>query len=200
MYSHFIYLYCQILLKTRLLVFTVKPWSKPLVNTFCSSLGSTLLFIKSTTIHPIFYVLTKSSNTFCSSVFKFLFKHLKCQKFIKQISTYFSIFYVLTKSSNEKPMFFVSCVKRQNFLLKNSFMWDIFLYFFTQATKISIFLQTWRAHIKCWAVSVRFLFEFFLTFQNVIFRWQEHMLPCDEINFHAKQIYKLYCVSSGELK
>jgi hypothetical protein len=27
---------------------------KPLVNTFCSSLGSTLLFIESTTIHPLY--------------------------------------------------------------------------------------------------------------------------------------------------
>jgi hypothetical protein len=51
-YSYFIYLRYQIPLKTRLLVFTVNPWSKPLVNAFCSSLGSTLLFIKSTTIHP----------------------------------------------------------------------------------------------------------------------------------------------------
>jgi hypothetical protein len=37
-----------------LLVFTVNPWSKPLINTFCSSLGSTLLFIESTTIHPLY--------------------------------------------------------------------------------------------------------------------------------------------------
>jgi hypothetical protein len=53
-YSYFIYLHYQIPLKTRLLVFTVNPWSKPLVNTFCSSLGSTLLFIESTTIHPLY--------------------------------------------------------------------------------------------------------------------------------------------------
>jgi hypothetical protein len=38
--------------KNRLLVFTVNSWSNPLVNTFCSLLGSTLLFIESTTIHP----------------------------------------------------------------------------------------------------------------------------------------------------
>jgi hypothetical protein len=37
-----------------LLVFTVIPWSKLLINTFCSSLGSTLLFIESTTIHPLY--------------------------------------------------------------------------------------------------------------------------------------------------
>jgi hypothetical protein len=46
-------------LKTRLLVFTVNPWSKPLVNTFCSSLDLTLLFIESTTIHPLYlWVIT----------------------------------------------------------------------------------------------------------------------------------------------
>jgi hypothetical protein len=32
----------------------VNPWSKLLVNTFCSSLGSTLLFIESTKIHPLY--------------------------------------------------------------------------------------------------------------------------------------------------
>jgi hypothetical protein len=53
-YSHFIYLHYQIPLKTYLLVFTVKPWLKPLINTFCSSLDSTLLFIESTTIHPLY--------------------------------------------------------------------------------------------------------------------------------------------------
>jgi hypothetical protein len=58
-YSHFIYLHYQIPLKTRLLIFTVKPWSKPLVNTFCSSLDSTLLFIESTMIHPLYlWVIT----------------------------------------------------------------------------------------------------------------------------------------------
>src|SRR3954470_8048054 len=44
----------QIPLKTRLLVFTLNPSSKLLVNTFCSSLGSTLLFIGSTAIHPLY--------------------------------------------------------------------------------------------------------------------------------------------------
>jgi hypothetical protein len=48
------YLYYQISLKTCLLVFTVIPWSKMLVNTFCSLLASTLLFIESTTIHPLY--------------------------------------------------------------------------------------------------------------------------------------------------
>jgi ABC-type uncharacterized transport system permease subunit len=58
-YSHFIYSYYQIPLKTCLLVFTVNPLSKPLINSFCSSLGSTLLFIKSTTIHPLYlWVIT----------------------------------------------------------------------------------------------------------------------------------------------
>jgi hypothetical protein len=52
-------LHYQIPLKTCLLVFTVNPWSKPLVNTFCSSFGLTLLFIKSTTIHPLYlWVIT----------------------------------------------------------------------------------------------------------------------------------------------
>ena len=32
----------------------MNPSSKLLVNTFCSSLGSTLLFIESTTIHPLY--------------------------------------------------------------------------------------------------------------------------------------------------
>jgi hypothetical protein len=40
--------------ENRLLVFTVNPWSKLLVNTFCSLLGSTLLFIESSTIHPLY--------------------------------------------------------------------------------------------------------------------------------------------------
>ena len=31
-----------------------EPWLKLLVNTFCSSLGSTLLFIESTAIHPLY--------------------------------------------------------------------------------------------------------------------------------------------------
>ena len=39
--------------KTCLLVFTVNPSSKLLANTFCSSLGSTLLFIESTDTPPI---------------------------------------------------------------------------------------------------------------------------------------------------
>jgi hypothetical protein len=53
------YLHYQIPLKTCLLVFTVNLWSKLLVNTFCSSLGSTLLFIESTTIHPLYlWVIT----------------------------------------------------------------------------------------------------------------------------------------------
>jgi hypothetical protein len=42
-----------------LLVFTVIPWSKLLINTFCSSLGSTLLFIESTTIHPLYLWVIK---------------------------------------------------------------------------------------------------------------------------------------------
>ncbi|KAK1605687.1 hypothetical protein QYE76_029360 [Lolium multiflorum] len=38
---------------------SVNPSSKLLVNTFCSSLGSTLLFIESTTIHPLYlWVIT----------------------------------------------------------------------------------------------------------------------------------------------
>jgi hypothetical protein len=53
-YSYFIYLHYQIPLKTHLLVFTVISWSKLLVNTFYSSLGSTLLFIESTMIHPLY--------------------------------------------------------------------------------------------------------------------------------------------------
>jgi hypothetical protein len=64
-YSHFIYLHYQILLKTRLLIFTVKPWSKPLVNTFCSSLGSTLLFIESTTIHPLYLWVINDTRLYC---------------------------------------------------------------------------------------------------------------------------------------
>ena len=56
--THFIYLYSiylsyQKLLKTCLRAFAVNPSSKPFVNTFCSSLGSTLLFIESTMIHPL---------------------------------------------------------------------------------------------------------------------------------------------------
>jgi hypothetical protein len=59
-YSYFIYLHYQISLKTCLLVFTANPWSKLLVNTFCFSLGSTLLFIESTTIHPVYlWVITR---------------------------------------------------------------------------------------------------------------------------------------------
>jgi hypothetical protein len=45
-----------------LLVFIVIPWSKLLVNTFCSSLGSTLLFIKSTTIHPLYLWVIKRTT------------------------------------------------------------------------------------------------------------------------------------------
>jgi hypothetical protein len=46
--------------ETRLLVFTVNPLLKPLVNTFCSSLGSTLLFIESTMIHPLYLWVIKT--------------------------------------------------------------------------------------------------------------------------------------------
>jgi hypothetical protein len=53
-YSYFIYLHYQKPLKTHLLVFTVIPWSKLLINTFCSLLGSTLLFIESTMVHPLY--------------------------------------------------------------------------------------------------------------------------------------------------
>jgi hypothetical protein len=58
-YSYFIYLDYQIPLKTHLLVFTVNPWSKLLINIFCSSSGLTLLFIKSTTIHPLYLWVIK---------------------------------------------------------------------------------------------------------------------------------------------
>jgi hypothetical protein len=71
-YSHFIYLHYQIPLKTRLLIFTVNPWSKPLVNTFCSSLGSTLLFIKSTTIHPLYLWVINDPAYHCMCSMQFV--------------------------------------------------------------------------------------------------------------------------------
>jgi hypothetical protein len=41
---------------------------KPLINTFCSSLGSTLLFIESTTIHPLYlWVIRRAQPTRRSS-------------------------------------------------------------------------------------------------------------------------------------
>jgi hypothetical protein len=67
-YSHFIYSYYQIPLKTCLLVFTVISWLKLLINTFCSSLGSTLLFIESTTIHPLYlWVINDHWRICCQS-------------------------------------------------------------------------------------------------------------------------------------
>ena len=41
----------------------MNPSSKLLVNTFCSSLGSTLLFVESTTIHRQYlWVITRRTN------------------------------------------------------------------------------------------------------------------------------------------
>lgn len=51
-------------LQTCLLVFTVNPWSKLLVNTFCSSLGLTLLFIESNTIHPLYLWVIRGALAF----------------------------------------------------------------------------------------------------------------------------------------
>jgi hypothetical protein len=66
-YSHFIYLYCQLPLKTYLLVFTVISQSKLLINTFCSLLGLTLLFIESTMIHPLYlWVINRPLGFFSS--------------------------------------------------------------------------------------------------------------------------------------
>ena len=59
-YLSFVYMCYQNPLKTCLLVFTVIPCSSLLVNTFCSSLGSTLLFIESTTIHPLYLWVIKT--------------------------------------------------------------------------------------------------------------------------------------------
>jgi hypothetical protein len=60
-YSYFIYFHYQLPLKTCLLVFIVNPWSKLFINTLCSSLGLTLLFIESTTLHPLYlWVITPS--------------------------------------------------------------------------------------------------------------------------------------------
>jgi hypothetical protein len=75
-YSYFIYLHYQIPLKTRLLVFTVIPWSKLLVNAFCSSLGSTLLFIESTTIRPwyVHFASLFCIIIYCYSLIYFIFR------------------------------------------------------------------------------------------------------------------------------
>jgi hypothetical protein len=87
-YSHFIYLHYQIPLKTYLLVFTVKPWSKPLINTFCSSLDLTLLFIESTTIHPLYLWVIK--YIFCTYPF-IVFIHLILM-FATRFRTLFTFF------------------------------------------------------------------------------------------------------------
>ena len=46
--------------KKSLLVLAVKPCWNPLVNTFCSSLGSTLLLIERTTIDPLYLWVIKT--------------------------------------------------------------------------------------------------------------------------------------------
>jgi hypothetical protein len=71
-YSHFIYSYCQLPLKTCLLVFTVNSWSKALINTFCSSLGSTLLFIESTTTHPLYLWVISAPTPWGHHLFRVL--------------------------------------------------------------------------------------------------------------------------------
>jgi hypothetical protein len=72
-----------------------------------------------------------------------VFWHIK--KFGQKISAYVSTFYVLTKSFHEKPTYFVLCLKRQNLVLKNSFVRvNFFLSFLHKPQKKRVFL--WRAH------------------------------------------------------
>jgi hypothetical protein len=68
-----------------------------------------------------------------------VFWHIK--KFGQKNSAYVSTFYVLTKSFHEKPTYFVLCVKRQNLVLKNSFVRvNFFLSFLHKPQKMSVFL------------------------------------------------------------
>jgi hypothetical protein len=92
-----------------------------------------------------------------------VFWHIK--KFGQKISAYVSTFYVLTKSFHEKPTYFVLCVKRQNLVLKNSFVRvNFFLSFLHKPQKKKGFSLA-CTHIECWDVSAKFLFKTFWHFE-----------------------------------
>jgi hypothetical protein len=79
---------------------------------------------------------------------------------------------------------YVSCVKIQNLVLKNGFVRDIFVVYFTEAIKNIGFLRNLTCTHRILRCKREIFFQIFLTFRNIIFQWQKHMLPCAELNFH----------------
>ena len=91
-------------IKICLLVFAVKPCSKPLVNTFCSSLGSTLLLIKMTTIDP--YNCGSSVVYYtCMHFFRDPnFKKKYLQNHSSELRTVFTIVFLVSRFSKQYPI------------------------------------------------------------------------------------------------
>jgi hypothetical protein len=56
--------------------------------------------------------------------------------------------------------------------------------FFTQATKNVGFSRNLACTHRLLRRKREIFVQNFLTFQNVIFRWQDHTLPCAELNFN----------------
>jgi hypothetical protein len=126
--------------------------------------------------------------------------HFKCNfKMLKNLNTKFSgyilKFYMFKKWFHRKPTFWVPSVKKTNFCVKEGCVRDVLFVFFTQVTKNVGFSQDLMCAPKMLIRKREIFCLIFLNILKCFFRWQEHMLPCAELNFREFYIYKFFIKS-----